>query len=194
MTSLDGTENTLSDSGNYADGESTDEAAAVYSKEDLIFNGKGSLTVTGTYNGIKSKDSLSVAEGTLTVTAENNGIVGKDYIDITGGTVNVTAKNNGIKSTNTDEGLGYIRITGGSINVDADDAAFNAENAVFVFGGTLDITAGGGAENAPEHTESFGEVPAASVVVPTETAARLRAVSFPTEQTTQTAIPRVSER
>ena len=159
ITALDGTENTLSDSGNHAADESTDEDAVIYSKEDLIFNGKGSLTVTGTYNGIKSKDSLSVAEGTLTVTAENNGIVGKDYIDITGGTVNVTAKNNGIKSTNTDEGLGYIRITGGIINVDADDAALNAENAVFVFGGTLDITAGGGAENAPEHTESFGRGP-----------------------------------
>lgn len=159
VTSLDGTENTLSDSGDYATDENTDEDAAIYSKEDLILNGTGSLTVTGTYNGIKSKDSLSVAEGTLTVTAENNGIVGKDYIDITGGTVNVTAKNNGIKSTNTDEGLGYIRITGGSINVDADDAALNAENAVFVFGGTLDITAGGGAENAPEHTESFGRGP-----------------------------------
>lgn len=163
VTSLDGTENTLSDSGNYAADESTDEDAVIYSKEDLIFNGKGSLTVTGTYNGIKSKDSLSVAEGTLTVTAENNGIVGKDFVDITGGTVNVTAKNNGIKATNTDEGLGYIRITGGDITVSADDAALNAENAVFVSDGTLDIVSGGGAENAPEHTENFGKGPGSFV-------------------------------
>ena len=54
--------------------------AAVYAKDDLTFNGNGSLTVNANYkNGIQCKDALKFVSGTYMITAVNNGLVGKTY-------------------------------------------------------------------------------------------------------------------
>lgn len=55
ITLADGTENTLTDGAEYTtDSEDDEPKAAVYAKDDLTFNGSGSLTVNGNYkNGIQ---------------------------------------------------------------------------------------------------------------------------------------------
>ena len=72
---------------------------AIYSKDDLIFSGTGSLEITSNYDGIVSKDTLVINSGTYTINASDDGIRGKDNVAIVDGTFNITASGDGIKST-----------------------------------------------------------------------------------------------
>jgi len=143
LTLADGSVNTLTDGMTYTyDNPSDDEPdAALFSKEDLVINGSGKLTVDGNYlNGIVSKDGLKIENGDITVSAANHGIKGKDYLVINGGTINVDAAGDGIKSTNDkSEAVGYIEINGGTINLQSDDEAVQAVSKITVNGGTLNV-------------------------------------------------------
>lgn len=153
ITVVDGTENVLTDTTNYTDEEPT---ATIYSKDDLIFNGTGKLTVEGNYqDGIISKDDLKIWNGNITVTAMNNGIKGKDSVRIFDGNITITAENDGIKTTNdTDEGKGYIQITGGTIKITAGHDGIQAETDLSIEGGNIDITAGEGSNSSNVTTKT----------------------------------------
>jgi Carbohydrate-binding domain-containing protein Cthe_2159 len=141
----DGSENTLSDTSAYAEG--ADVNAALFSAADLIITGDGSLAVHGNGNdGIASKDGLVISGGTITVDAVDDGIRGKDEVVIEGGTVDVTAGGDGLKADNAENAdRGYIAIAGGDVTIDAAGDGLDAATDVVVWGGTLDVTAGGGA-------------------------------------------------
>lgn len=131
------------------DDESSETDAAFYSKEDIILQGDGSLTVTSEYNGITSKDSLEIYGGNYYITAGNNGIKGKDSVYIEAGNIVITSQNDGIKSTNTeDEALGYIKIAGGSINITSSGDGISAETGIEISDGIITIVSGGGSANA----------------------------------------------
>jgi hypothetical protein len=139
--------NVLEDTTNYSDEEAT---ATLYSKDDLIFNGNGILTLKGNYqDGIISKDDLKIISGTYDVTAMNNGIKGKDSVKILDGDITIKAENDGIKSTNSkDSDKGYIEIIGGTFNIDAGHDGFQAEKYIKIENGTFNITTGGGSTNS----------------------------------------------
>jgi len=141
----DGSENALSDTSAYADG--ADVNAALFSAADLIITGEGSLAVHGNGNdAIASKDGLVISGGTITVDAVDDGIRGKDEVVIEGGTVDVTAGGDGLKADNAEEAdRGYIAIAGGDVTIDAAGDGLDAVTDVVVWGGELDVTAGGGA-------------------------------------------------
>lgn len=151
ITLADGTENTLTDGAEYTtDSEDDEPKAAVYAKDDLTFNGSGSLTVNGNYkNGIQCKDALKFVSGTYTITAANNGLVGKDSVSIKDGTYTITSGGDGIKSTNTDEtDQGYVIIDGGTFTITAEGDGIQAETLLRVNEGDFTITTGGGSANA----------------------------------------------
>ena len=82
---VEGTQNTLTDGETYTFADSlssqADEEpnACLYSKDDLVLQGTGALTVNANYNnGITSKDTLAIYDGQITVTAVNHGVNGKD--------------------------------------------------------------------------------------------------------------------
>lgn len=142
----DGSSNTLSDTSSYA--EDADVNAALFSAADLVITGTGSLDVHGNGNdGIASKDGLVISDGTITVDAVDDGIRGKDEIVIEGGTVDVTAGGDGLKSDNTEDAdRGYVAIAGGSVTIDAGGDGVDAATDVVVWGGSLFVVAGGGAD------------------------------------------------
>ena len=151
ITLADGTENTLTDGAEYTtDSEDDEPKAAVYAKDDLTFNGSGSLTMNGNYkNGIQCKDALKFVSGTYTITAANNGLVGKDSVSIKDGTYTITSGGDGIKSTNTDEtDQGYVIIDGGTFTITAEGDGIQAETLLRVNEGDFTITTGGGSANA----------------------------------------------
>lgn len=151
ITLADGTENTLTDGAEYTtDSEDDEPKAAVYAKDDLTFNGSGSLTVNGNYkNGIQCKDALKFVSGTYTITAANNGLVGKDSVSVKDGSYTITSGGDGIKSTNTDEtDKGYVIIDGGTFTITAEGDGIQAETLLRVNDGEFTITTGGGSENA----------------------------------------------
>ncbi len=154
----DGSENRLADTENtvYTDSTAEEPNAAVFSKDDLIINGSGSLTVEGNFNnGIQSKDDLHIQNGTISVTALNNAVKGKDSVVISGGKLTIESQGDGIQATNAeDEGRGYVAITGGSVTVTAECDGIQGETAVNITGGSLDITTGGGAGVASTDEDS----------------------------------------
>lgn len=162
ITLADGTENTLTDGAEYTtDSEDDEPKAAVYAKDDLTFNGSGSLTVNGNYkNGIQCKDALKFVSGTYTITATNNGLVGKDSVSVKDGIYTITSGGDGIKSTNTDEtDQGYVIIDGGTFTITAEGDGIQAETLLRVNEGDFTITTGGGSENAVQKNGMGGGGP-----------------------------------
>ena len=140
------------------DGETAEEDAAFYSKEDLVLKGNGKLKITSASNGITSKDSLEMYGGTYEITAGNNGLKGKDNVYIENSDITITAENDGIKSTNADDmTLGYIAIASGHINITASGDGIQAETRAFISGGSFSIISGGGSANATKtsHGQQF---------------------------------------
>lgn len=162
ITLADGTENTLTDGAEYTtDSEDDEPKAAVYAKDDLTFNGSGSLTVNGNYkNGIQCKDALKFVSGTYTITAANNGLVGKDSVSVKDGSYTITSGGDGIKSTNTDEtDKGYVIIDGGTFTITAEGDGIQAETLLRVNEGDFTITTGGGSANAVQKNGMGGGGP-----------------------------------
>ncbi|MDR0570917.1 MAG: carbohydrate-binding domain-containing protein [Clostridiales Family XIII bacterium] len=154
ITLAEGTKNTVTDGGGgyeYVLQADEEPNAAIFSKDDLTINGKGSLIVNaGFNNGIGTKDDLVVESGTINITAANNGIKGNDSVTVSGGDLTIKAGNDGIQSSNaTDAGKGFISITGGSFAITAARDGIQAETTLGVAGGTFNITAGGGSAKAP---------------------------------------------
>ena len=115
ITLADGSDNSLSTTGEFVQIDDNNIDAVIFSKEDLTLNGTGSLTITSAYgHGIVSKDDLVVTDGTYTMTCAGHGLSGKNSVRILNGTFDLTTTKDGIHASNDDEEtLGYIYIAGG---------------------------------------------------------------------------------
>ncbi len=134
----DGTTNTVEDAATRSDEEID---GAIYSSDDMIITGQGTLNVTANFeDGIVGKDDLWIESGTINVTSVDGGIRGKDSLTISGGTLTIDAGGDGIKSSNdTDLGKGQLTISGGEITITSGDDAVKAEQNIWITGGTLDV-------------------------------------------------------
>lgn len=158
ITAVDGTLNSLEDGENYIGEVDEEPSSVIFSNDDLIINGSGSLTIKGNYkDGIATDDDLLIDGSTLTVEAVNNGLKGKDSVEIYSGILAITAED-GIKSTNDEEEKGNIVITGGTIVISALEDGIQAEGDVSISEGLFNITTGDGSENVviEEKTQGFG--------------------------------------
>ena len=162
IVALSGTTNTLTDTANYefaADDTDGEPDATIFSKEDLVIGGKGSLTVNANYSAaVKGKDNLYITDTALTVTSVDDGIKGRDSLSILGGEITIktadgaaqTTKQNfgrwgnqqtssdttsakGIKATNA------ITISGGTIDINGADDALHSNGDLTVSGGELTL-------------------------------------------------------
>lgn len=152
----DGTRNFISDGSDYeySDGD-TDPDGAVFSREDLILCGTGSLTVSGSAHGIVSKDELVILSGNITVNAGKTGIVGKDCVKMRGGSLCVVAGTDGIRSnSDAGEGKGYIYLQGGTVNITAGNDGLQAQTALQNDGADITVTAGEGSNAGTADEES----------------------------------------
>ncbi len=140
----EGTENHFSNEEG-VDSETTD-IAGILSREDLVINGTGALTIhAGSGDGIRSKDTLKLTGGTLTVIAADRGLVGKDSVEILTVKANITSGGDGIKSTNTEDPTrGYVYIEGGDFVIAAEKDGVQAETQLYIGGGSFRITTGTG--------------------------------------------------
>jgi hypothetical protein len=140
-------DNTMTVTGTFtADGE-TNTDAVIFSRDDLVFNGLGTLTVKSTDNGISCKDDLKITGGSYSVTAGGDGIEANDSVRISGGTISITSDNDGIQVENDDDNTtGYVYICGGTIDINAADDGIHGNLGVQVDGGSLSIDAAEGIE------------------------------------------------
>ncbi len=159
VTSVDGTINSLSTTGEFVAIDDNNIDGAIYSKSDLTLNGGGCLEITCDYgHGIVSKDDLVVTSGEYIVDACSHALSGKDSVRIAGGSFELTAGKDGVHSENADdEEKGFVYIENGTFTIVSDGDGIDASNYVEIVDGSFDITAGGGYENAEAHMQgSFG--------------------------------------
>lgn len=141
VTLAEGTDNSLTVSGDYVQTDDNNVDAVIFAKCDLTLGGSGSLTVKDTTgHGIVSKDDLVVTGGTYTIDSQDHCLNGKDGVRIADGTFNLSCDEDGIHAGNDDQQDGYVYIEGGDINISVGDDAIHAEGLLIITGGDIDIT------------------------------------------------------
>ena len=139
-----GSQNKVLDGADYVltEGTKTNTGAAIYSADDLVLRGEGTLTVSGAAaDGIRSKDGLTVESGVVTVYAVDDALQGSDYVTVTGGILSLHSYGDGVKTTE-----GNVNISGGGIHIICGGDGIDSAQDVSVTGGELTVTAYGGAE------------------------------------------------
>lgn len=142
VTTAAGSENLLETTGAYVAIDDHNIDGAVFARDDITFNGEGTLIVKSTEgNGIVCKDDLKITSGTYEITAGNHGLQGKDSIRIANGTIAITAAQDGIHSGNDeDDTVGYTYIEGGTVTIAADDDGIHSDTQLVIAGGSINIT------------------------------------------------------
>ena len=136
----EGTINTLTDSEPYS-GFNEDICATIFSKDNLVLEGSGTLVVYGNHeDGIVSKDKLKITSGTYKLETKDEGIRGRDSVYISGGNIEIDSGGDAIKSNNSEEiGKGTILIDGGELTISAGDDGIHAEKTVTINDGIINI-------------------------------------------------------
>ena len=142
IVAASGTTNTLKD------GTSNTLKGCIYSTDQLIFSGTGTLNVYGLYkHAICSNDYIRFRDGcNVTVgSAVSDGVHANDYVYIGGGTLNITSTNDGIEAE-----AGYIVVNNGSTTVNSGGDALKTSSdtstdtrTVTIGGGYLKLTTAG---------------------------------------------------
>ena len=153
VTLADGTANTLANGGSFADSADNVDGA-VFSKDDITFNGTGSLTVSSPAgHGVVGKDDVVFTGGVYSITSAAHGIDANDSVRTVNASLTVYAGKDGVHCENDDDAKkGFVYIAGGSLTVSAEGDGVSASADVTVEDGALDIVTGGGSENAEKKT------------------------------------------
>ena len=131
LTLAEGTENTLTST---AFDENSDVDGTVFARDDIVFNGAGSLTVTSASHGIVGKADVKFASGTYDITTQGRGIDANDSVRIADGSFTIVSEKDAIRAKNEEDAeKGYV----------------------FIAGGSFDLTVGGGAANGETHADSM---------------------------------------
>ena len=134
--------NTLEVTGAFRDDGDTGTDAVIFSKDDLVLNGTGTLNIVSSDNGISSKDDLKITGGTLNITSAADALEAHDSVAIADGDITIHTPKDGIHSEDDeDDTVGYVYIGGGTLNIEAGDDAVHATTVLQIDGGTLDIQA-----------------------------------------------------
>lgn len=134
-------ENRLADVGEYILNDEEEPTAVLFSKDDLVINGEGNLTVEANYNdGITSKDDLKIISADITINAVDDAIVGKDSLAVKDVNFTINAGGHGLKSSNDSNGQkGIIHIESGSFDIDTTGDCFHAATAIQVIDGSFNL-------------------------------------------------------
>ena len=147
VTTAEGTENTLANGGSFtADGD-TNIDGAVYAKDDITFNGSGSLTITSPAgHGVVGNDDVKFGGGTYTITASAHGIKANDSARFAESDVTITAgaDKDGVHVSDNDdasaaESDSFFYIADGTLTISAQDDGIHADAQVIIEGGTITV-------------------------------------------------------
>ncbi len=141
------TDNTLTVTGTFtADGE-TNTDAVIFSKDDLVLNGTGTLTIKSSDNGVSCKDDLKITGGTINIDCTADALEANDSIRIADGTINIVTDKDALHAENEeDDTVGFVYICGGTLNVKAEDDAIHATTILQIDDGELNLSAHEGLE------------------------------------------------
>lgn len=131
-----GTVSRLEDADTYQIGAATKPSACLFSSDDLVIRGNGSLFVTGHFkNGIGCSNDLRIKNGTVKVQAPNNILKGGDSVTISGGHVTLSGGEDGIKTDNEEigSGKGFVLISeNAKVDISCSDDAIQATQLITI--------------------------------------------------------------
>ena len=141
VTLANGSDNTFANGGTFEAIDDNNIDGAVFSKQDLTFNGSGKLTVTSPADhGIVCKDDLVFTGGTYTVNCASHGLDANDSVRITNASMTIVSGKDGIHAENTDDTtLGFMYIKDGSLEIAAEGDGLSAGNSMQINDGTFTI-------------------------------------------------------
>lgn len=116
---------------------------AIYSKDNLIFSGNGTLNITSNYSGIVSKDMILIQSGNYEIHSLDDGIKGRDYVFILDGVFSIQSNKDGIKTTNSIKG--DMIIDQGEFLVQSMGDAFQTVHDLIIHNGNFQIVTKGDA-------------------------------------------------
>ena len=132
-----GSESKLSVTGTFGETEGIKTDAVIYAKDDIAFNGTGTLTISSTDNGVTAKDDLHITGGTYNVTSTSQAFEANDSIAICGGEFKIDANDAFHSENKDDDSKGYIYISGGTFDITAKDDAFQACSVIEIDDGEI---------------------------------------------------------
>ncbi len=159
ITLADGSENTLSNGEEFIQIDDSNIDGAIFSKQDLTFNGTGKLAIISPNDhGIVCKDDLVFTGGTYTISSASHGLDVNDSVRIKDTTLKIAAGKDGIHTENSDDSSkGFFYMESGNINIQAEGDGVSAECYAQIKNGNLEILAGGGSENGTKtSSDSWG--------------------------------------
>ncbi len=147
-------ENSLSNGGSFVAIDDNNIDAVVFSKQDLTFNGSGTLTITSpAAHGIVGKDDLVFTGGTYTVTSAAHAVDANDSVRVIDASITAYAGKDGIHAENSDDtSKGFVYIKSGVFHIEAEGDGISSGAYMQIENGEFDILAGGGYENGTSET------------------------------------------
>ena len=141
-------ENSLNVTGSFTSDGDTSTDAVIFSKDDLVLSGTGSLEITSNYgNGISCKDDLKITGGAYTITSAEDAVEANDSIAVCGGDFTIAADKDGLHCENDeDNSVGWIWIAGGSFNITAGSDGIQATTGLQIDDGQITVSASEGLE------------------------------------------------
>ncbi len=154
ITLADGSTNELSNGGTFTAIDENNINSAIYSKQDLTFNGSGNLTITSPAgHGVSCKDDLVFTSGTYTITSSSHGLDANDSLRVKDASFTIATGKDGIHVENSDDAsLGFVYIASGTFDIEAEGDGISAGYYMQIEDGTFDLLCGGGYENGAEHS------------------------------------------
>ena len=140
-------ENNLKVTGTFVKDDSNNLNAVIFSKQDITFNGTGTLNIESTANGITGKDDVKITGGTYNIKSSAVGIRANDSIRIADGTINILAGTDGLHAENSsDDSKGYVFIAKGTIKIEATDDCIHGGSVVQIDDGNITLNGAEGIE------------------------------------------------
>lgn len=160
VTMAEGSTNTLANGGTFTAIDDNNIDAAIFSKQDLTMNGKGSLTVSSPAgHGIVSKDDLVFTSGKYIVDSASQGLDANDSVRIVSADFTISSGKDGIHAENTDDtSLGFVYVASGTFDIVAEGDGISASAYMQIDDGEYKIVSGGGSANATKQSsDSWGD-------------------------------------
>lgn len=155
VTTAEGSQNGLSVTGAFAADGETALDGAIFSKDDLVLNGLGTLTINSSDHGVVAKDDLKVTGGTYTITTSGDAMQANDGIYVAGGTFTMEAGSDGL------QGDVLVQVDGGTMNIRAAEGI--ESTTVQINDGTIEISASDDGINATTKSNDASVTPSITI-------------------------------